>query len=255
MSGLCHYYITADSNSGLTYKGAFVSSAGYTGTAFWGCVLLLFRRTTLGPTIGTMSFGVAILISCIVWIRNNTFGSIALGLEGLVLCAAAWCFPAVVLDHLYALLALTCAMNALIDIRHLFGASQGYVNGEVMSTDAHQVAEYWGNDYRFWATLWLIFAFAMTGIGLFFAFDAKELKRIERNRQSGLEQATTAPSLGGQSWFPSRQQQQTTTTASAPSHDRPPPYAPQRQSTPVAVAVPVNDANASRLPTYHVQAM
>jgi hypothetical protein len=52
--------------SGLAYtrtpgdwRKAFVSSGGYPGTAVTGCILLLFRRTTLGPTIGTIGLGCA----------------------------------------------------------------------------------------------------------------------------------------------------------------------------------------------------
>ena len=46
-----------------------------------------------------------------------------------------------------------------------------------MNTDAQTVAEYWGNDYRLWSTIWLIFAIVMTLTGLIFARDAKELSK------------------------------------------------------------------------------
>ena len=177
-SGLCSYYY-----DGKTWKGAFVSSAGYTGTAFWGCILLLFRRTVLGPTIGTIAFGVAILLSCALYVRN-AFGLIALIIEGLVFVLSGWFLPALWVDNLYAFLAATCSMNALLDIHNLYGSSQGYVGGELSNTDAHTVAQYWGNDYRFWATLWLIFAIVMTLIGLIFAKNAKEMPRNRTSKAS-----------------------------------------------------------------------
>mmetsp|Transcript_14571 Transcript_14571/g.24179 ORF Transcript_14571/g.24179 Transcript_14571/m.24179 type:complete len:308 (-) Transcript_14571:41-964(-) len=170
-SGLCYYYV-AD----VAWRKAVVASAGYCGTAFWGCILLLFRRTTLGPTIGTIGFGVAMLLSCALYVRN-TFGLVVLCIEGLFLLSCGWFLPAVWLDNLYAFLAATSSMNALMDIKNLFGSGQGYVNGEVHNTDAHQVSEYWGNDYRFWATSWFVFAIVMTLVGLFFSRDARELKR------------------------------------------------------------------------------
>ena len=178
-SGLCYYYV-----DGVNWKRAFVSSAGYTGTAFWGCILLLFRRTTLGPTIGTIGFGIAILLSCALYVRN-TFGLIVLCIEGLFLVMGGWFLPAEWVDNLYAFLAATCSMNALLDIQNLFGSGQGYVGGELQNTDAHTVSEYWGNDYRFWATMWLVFAIVMTLIGLIFARDARELPRNkpETNQQ------------------------------------------------------------------------
>lgn len=170
-SGLCYYYV-----SDVAWKKGVIASAGYCGTAFWGCILLLFRRTTLGPTVGTLGFAVAILLSCVFYVRN-TFGLIVLCIEGVLLLIGGWCLPAVWLDNLYAFLAATCSMNALMDIKHLFGSSEGYVNGEVHNTDAHQVAQYWGNDYRFWATLWFLFAVVATLVGVFCSRDARELKR------------------------------------------------------------------------------
>jgi Peptidase M50B-like len=170
-SGLCYYY-----TDGKKGKLAFVASAGYCGTAFWGCILLLFRRTVLGPTIGTIGFGIAILLSCALFVRN-AFGLIVLSIEGITLLVCGWFLPAKWLDNLYAFLAVTCSMNALLDIRNLYGSGQGYVGGELQYTDAHTVSEYWGNDYRFWATIWLVYAIVMTLIGLIFAKDAKELSR------------------------------------------------------------------------------
>jgi len=169
-SGLCSYSI----RNGNNFKFAFVASAGYTGTTFWGCILLLFRRTTLGPTIGTIGFGACIILSCIFYVRNS-FGVIVLLIEGVVLVLCGWRLPAVVLDHLFSFLGVACSNNAIEDIRNLYGASQGYVNGQEYSTDAHTVSNYWGGDYRTWATLWLIFGFVMTFVGLIFARDAKEV--------------------------------------------------------------------------------
>jgi hypothetical protein len=68
-------------------------------------------------------------------------------------------------------------MNALLDIKQLFGSGTGYVNGEVHNTDAHKVSEYWGYDYRFWATAWFVFAVVTTLVGLLFSRDAREWKR------------------------------------------------------------------------------
>jgi hypothetical protein len=185
-SGSCVYYY-----DGTPWKRAFISSAGYTGTAFWGCILLLFRRTVLGPTIGTIGFGLAILLSCALYVRNK-FGLIALGIEGLFLLLCGWFLPAFWLDHLYSFLAVTCSMNALIDIKNLYASSQGSVGGQVSASDADMVSRYWGRDYRFWATCWLVFAIVMTLIGIFFAKDAKELfwKKNKPDNESSIENST-----------------------------------------------------------------
>lgn len=169
---------------GVTWKKAVVASAGYTGTAFWGCILLLFRRTVLGPTIGSIAIGVAMALSCALFVRN-TFGFVVLFTEGLILILSGWFLPAAWLDNLFAFLAANCSMNALLDIRNLYGSSQNYNGDTLMNTDAQAVAEYWGGDYRLWATIWLVFAIVATLIGLVFARDARELTKCEAALRGG----------------------------------------------------------------------
>lgn len=169
--------------SGLAYtsvnsswKRGFVASGGYPGTAVTGCILLLFRRTTLGPTIGTIGIGVSIVLSCILWVRN-TWGLYVLSIEGILLILLGWKLPAAILDNLFNFLAATCCLNAVESIQDLFAASEYYVGGEVFSSsDAHTVAEKWGMDYRFWAFLWLWMSVALAAIGICFAFDARQTK-------------------------------------------------------------------------------
>jgi hypothetical protein len=182
--------------SGLAYtatsgewRQAFVSSAGYPGTAVTGCLLLLFRRTTLGPTIGTIGLGVCLVLSCLRWVRNE-FGFIALSLEGVTLILCGWKLPAVWLDNLYNFLALTCCLNAVSSIQDLFGGSY-YVGGEVVTnTDAHAVADSWGGDYRVWAMIWLCLSFALTAVGIALAFDARETNWFKES--SGTASPATA---------------------------------------------------------------
>ena len=158
----------------VNWRIGFISSAGYPGTSFTGCLLLLFRRTTLGPTIGTIGLGLALLLSCALYVRN-WFGFFMLSGEGVFLLLSAWLLPAVWLDNLYNFLAATCCLNGVDSIQDLFASSQGYVNGELVQSDAHSVAERWGFDYRFWAMVWLIMSFVAFVIGIVFARDARVL--------------------------------------------------------------------------------
>ena len=164
--------------SGLAYTASrhrgFVASAGYPGTAVTGCILLLFRRTTLGPTIGTIGIGAVMLLTCALYVRDS-FGAIVLPVEGIVLVLCGWKLPADILDNLYNFLAATCCLNAIENIHDLFASSQGYAGGQLMSSDAHTVSEIWGGDYRTWATLWLIMAIVLTGVGIVGARNAKPL--------------------------------------------------------------------------------
>eukprot|EP00548_Thalassiothrix_antarctica_P008533 CAMPEP_0194141082 /NCGR_PEP_ID=MMETSP0152-20130528/10561_1 /TAXON_ID=1049557 /ORGANISM="Thalassiothrix antarctica, Strain L6-D1" /LENGTH=440 /DNA_ID=CAMNT_0038839599 /DNA_START=21 /DNA_END=1343 /DNA_ORIENTATION=+ len=160
-SGYCSYSISG----GKDWQFAFVASAGYTGAAFWGCILLLFRRTTLGPTIGTIGAGAAMILSVILYIRDE-FGVIVLVSEGLVLMLCGWCLPAMLLDWLYSFLGIVCTNNAIEDIRNLYGHDEG--------TDAHAVANLWGQDANYWATIWLFFGLIMFLVGIIYARDAKK---------------------------------------------------------------------------------
>ena len=97
-SGLAYTY-----TSGSSFKRGFVASAGYTGTAFLGMILLLFRRTHRGPTAGVLTIGVTILLSCLMYVRN-LFGLIFLPIMGAGLILCAWKLKAVHIEYLYSFL-------------------------------------------------------------------------------------------------------------------------------------------------------
>eukprot|EP00977_Amphora_coffeiformis_P015574 scaffold4562_cov178-Amphora_coffeaeformis.AAC.3 len=158
----------------------FVAAGGYPGTSVTGGLLLLFRRTTLGPTIGTIGLGLALLLSVLLYVRNE-WGMVVLSLEGVFLLLCGWKLPAAFLDNLYSFLALTVSLNAIENIRDLYGSNEGYVNGELRNTDAHTVAEIRGGDYRVWATRWLLLSIAMTAFGIFFARNARSLPWSSRS--------------------------------------------------------------------------
>lgn len=176
-SGLAWTY-----TDGATWKRGFVASAGYTGTAVLGMILLLFRRTHRGPTIGTISLGVLMIFSCIFYVRN-TFALIVLPIMAVVFILCAWKLKAKHLGYLYSFLAATCSFNAVDNISELFGGV-GYVNGEVAEGDAHAVAEHWGGTNGIWATLWLVFALICSVVGLLFPFDGFTYKKGQQQQQN-----------------------------------------------------------------------
>ena len=169
--------MTNTSVNGAAWQRGFVSSAGYPGTSVTGCIMLLYRRSTLGPTIGTIGIALCMLLSCALLIRN-TFGILMMLAEGVFLLTAAWCLPATWLDNLFNFLAATCCLNAVENVQDLF--AENYADGSDTMTDAHSVAEKWGFDYRFWAILWLVTSFVATVVGIVFARDARELPFWEK---------------------------------------------------------------------------
>jgi Peptidase M50B-like len=184
--------MTNTSVNGAAWKRGFVSSAGYPGTSVTGCIMLLYRRSTLGPTIGTIVLASCILLSCVLLVRN-TFGILMLLAEGLFLLAAAWCLPAVWLDNLFNFLAATCCLNAVENVQDLF--AENYADGSDTMTDAHSVAEKWGFDYRFWALLWLVTSFVATVVGIVFARDARELP-FWSTKQTTIDSSTASVQSG-----------------------------------------------------------
>jgi hypothetical protein len=166
------------------WASTFVSSAGYPGTAVTGFIMLIFRRTNTGPTIGLICLGVAMLLSVALYVRNG-FAIWFLSVEGVLLILFAWKLPAHFIDNLYNFLAATCCLNAVENVRDLF-ADYYTVGGEhTTSTDAHSVADGWGGDYRTWAWTWLIMSFVLTVLGVLFSIDARQLPQWARNCDGG----------------------------------------------------------------------
>ena len=167
---------------------------------------MLFRRTTLGPTIGTIGLGLAVLLSVALYVRNE-WGMVALTLEGVVLVLCGWKLPAAFLDHLYSFLALTVSLNAIENIHDLYGSDEGYVNGELRNTDAHTVAEVRGGDYRAWATQWLCLSIAMTAAGILGARNARALPWSENNNNNNNTSTAANQQYYAQQQYPSNNPQ------------------------------------------------
>jgi len=157
--------------SGLAYTASnargFVASAGYQGTAVIGCLLLIFRRTKRGPRSGTMTIALAMILSCLIWIRN-VFGFIFILVMGIILAGVSWKLPSKYMRSVYVVLAVTCSLNAITSVSALFG-SNSVVNGQPTSTDAHTMADITGGSYIIWAMLWFFLALILTIVGILFA--------------------------------------------------------------------------------------
>lgn len=191
-------YIYADgsglaytSTSGEAWNVVFVSSAGYTGTALVGGILLLFRRTGVGPTIGIIGIAGALLFCCALYVRN-LFALIWLPVMGLILGLCGWKLKKVYMGYLFAFLAATCSFNAVTSVHDLFAAGEFYVGGQPRYSDAHTVAEYALLPYWFWASCWFAFAIIMSLVGLLFAMDHKEQRVVDREAASTQARSNTA---------------------------------------------------------------
>ena len=178
-SGLAYTWST-----GENWKRVFIASGGYVGTAFLGGILLLFRRTHRGPTIGLICMACCILLSVAMYVRNGFAIGVLIGMA-IVLLLCTWKLKARLVAYLYSFLAATCSFNAFTSIKQLFAPGQGYVNGDPVYSDAHTVAEYAGGTYVMWAAIWMGFAVVMSTIGLVFAFDGRTYKKGQQAQSSG----------------------------------------------------------------------
>jgi hypothetical protein len=144
---------------------AAISSAGYMGTAFCGALFLVLGRTTRGARAILIVLGAIMALSAALWIRN-AFGVAAVVLGGAALAAIGWKAGEAVGGFLINFLAAQSCINAVLDIRVLFGQTM-YVNGKPHGqSDAHTVARMIGGPYWLWATLWLVWSFALFYLAL-----------------------------------------------------------------------------------------
>ncbi len=145
---------------------AFIASAGYVGTAVVGAVMLAGRRWERAARVGIGAFGVAMVLSVVLWVRNP-FGVLALLIIGGGLIAAGRSLGADAAANVYAFLAATCSLNALTNIQQLLRGGTMRIDGEVVDhSDAHTVADALFGPSWLWAGLWLILAVALTAAGL-----------------------------------------------------------------------------------------
>jgi len=151
-------------------KHAVVASAGYTGTAIGGAILLLFRRRALAGRVGLALLGVAMLLSSVFWVRN-VFGTPAIAVLGGALLLAGWKLPDALSGWLYTFLATVTSLDAVTSIQTLFGSSH-MVNGKPSSTDARTVGELLLVPWFAWASLWFVLALVCAYVGLRYALPA-----------------------------------------------------------------------------------
>jgi len=142
---------------------AVISSAGYMGTAFAGTLFLVLGRTERGARWVLAGIGGAMAIVALVAVRNG-FGVAAVLTEAACLLAIARWAGSRLAGFLVNFLAAQSCINAVLDIRVLYGATL-FVDGQPRAmSDADQVAHVVGGPPALWATLWLVWSF-----GLFFA--------------------------------------------------------------------------------------
>lgn len=172
-----HHMEIFDDTSGLAYPEsgisripqAIVSSAGYTGTAFFGALFLVLGRTERGARTILAVLGGLMLLSVALFVRNGWFGIISVSIGGVALCLAGWKASESVAAFIVNFLAAQSCINAVLDIRILF-SSRMYVNGVQVESagDAYRVSQLLGGPAWLWATVWLFWSFGLFYLALWY---------------------------------------------------------------------------------------
>jgi hypothetical protein len=159
--------------SGLAYPDhgvtapaqALISSAGYAGTAGFGALFLVLGRTPRGARLVLGGTAVVMLLSVVFFVRNG-FGVMAVLVGAVGLLLLAWKCEAPLAAFVLNFIAAQACINAVLDIRVLFGASL-VVNGQVQGrSDAHTMSDAVGGPPWLWASVWLAWSFLLFFLAL-----------------------------------------------------------------------------------------
>jgi hypothetical protein len=173
-AGFDHMQIFRDT-SGLAYPHhgvtpaaqAAISSAGYVGTAAFGALFLVLGRTPRGGRAVLGSIAAALVLSAALYVRN-VFGVAFVLVGGVTLAAIAWKGAESLAAFVLNFIAAQSCINAVLDIKVLFGSTM-IVNGQAHGrSDAHTMAEAVGGPPWLWASVWLAWSFVLFFLALRF---------------------------------------------------------------------------------------
>ncbi len=142
-----------------------ISSAGYMGTALLGAALLVLGRARRRARLALGIVGLFMLLSCLFWVSNG-FGVAAVAAFGVLAAALAGFGSDRACVFVLNLVAAQSCINAVLDIRVLFAANM-YVDGRpYQQSDAHAVSSLIGGPPWLWATVWMMWSFALFFVAL-----------------------------------------------------------------------------------------
>ena len=171
-AGFSHLEIFRDT-SGIAYAEngvgglgrAAIASAGYTGAATLGGLLLVLGQSDRGARGVLYVLGAALLVSLLFWVRNH-FGMAAVAVAAAACLTAARFAGEQIALFLVNFVAAQSCINAVLDIRVLF-RPQLVINGQVVgASDAHNMAAASFGSHWLWASVWLAWSFLCFYIAL-----------------------------------------------------------------------------------------
>ncbi len=144
---------------------AAIAAAGYMGTPLFGALFLLLGQTRRGARGVLAAIGGLLVLSAVFAVRGGFGVGFVVTAAAVFLVAAAFAPPGMA-TFLVNFVAAQACINALLDIRVLFGANL-VVNGRPMgASDAHSMAEATFGPPWMWAVIWLVWAFGLLYVAL-----------------------------------------------------------------------------------------
>lgn len=144
---------------------AVISSAGYVGTALFGASFLILGRTDRGGR-GVLLILAATMAITVLGAIRNPFGVVAISVEAAALVALAIWGGERLCAFAVSFLAAQACINAVLDIRVLFGTTM-VVNGHAhRASDADTMARVTVGPPGLWAATWLLWSFVMFYVAL-----------------------------------------------------------------------------------------
>jgi Peptidase M50B-like len=146
---------------------ACIASAGYLGTATFGALFLVTGGTARRSRFVLLGLGLALAASAALWVRNP-FGLAAVLVLALTFAALARFGGDGVVSFVLQFVAAQSCINAVLDIRVLFGSVMMVDGQPAGRSDADTMAQILGGPPLAWAFLWLLYSFALFYLALRF---------------------------------------------------------------------------------------
>jgi hypothetical protein len=187
-SGLAYATGTA---GGGAFGASLIATAGYMGTPLWGAALLVSTPDARRARIALLVYAGLLVLSLVV--VDNPFGQNAVGAIAGAMAACAIALPARARVAVAHFIAAQACVDALLDIRVLFRATQ-VINGRELActetvrtgcSDAHNMALYtFGTTDEWavwtWAGLWLAWSLLVLFVAL--RWQARRTQRAEASK-------------------------------------------------------------------------
>ena len=142
------------------FRAAFVSSAGYLGTAIAGAALIALRHGPVPHALLLQVFGLTMLLSAALYVRNG-FGFATVAVLGAGVVAGGLFLPWPLLGIFSCVLGTGLWYGAWKSLQQILStpAYTGIFSGQV-ENDAHKVARLYGGTHRTWCQVWMVLAMA-----------------------------------------------------------------------------------------------